>query len=164
MELLVNGRSLGRQPAGEKHRFRAEFDTRYQPGELVAVGYAGGAEAGRHVLRSAVGPVLLQAEADRSVICAGSGDLAYVTLTLTDVAGTCYTQVDRPVAVEISGPGVLLGFGSAAPATEERFDATERRTHDGRALAVLRPAGRGEIRVLASAPGCDPAEILVTVE
>src|ERR1700722_11683361 len=73
VELLVNDRSLGRRPAGEKHRFRAEFDTRYQPGELVAVAYAGGAEAGRHVLRSAVGPVLLQAEADRSVICAGSG-------------------------------------------------------------------------------------------
>jgi beta-galactosidase len=164
VELLVNDRSLGRRPAGEKHRFRAEFDTHYQPGELLAISYSGGTEAGRHVLRSAVGPVLLRAEADRSVIGAGGGDLAYVTLTLTDVAGTCYTQADRPVAVAISGPGVLLGFGSAAPATEERFDAAERRTYDGRALAVFRPTDLGEIRVLASAPGCEPAEILVTVE
>ena len=164
MELLVNGRSLGRRPAGEGHRFRAEFEAVYEPGELVAVAYADGAETGRHVLRSAAGPVRLRAEADRPVISAGGGDLAYVALTLTDAAGTCYTQADRPVTVEVSGPGVLLGFGSAAPSTEERFDATERRTHDGRALAVLRPTGPGKIRLLASAAECEPIEVLVTVE
>jgi beta-galactosidase len=164
VELLVNGRSLGRQPAGQKHRFRAEFETVYQPGELLAIAYTGGAESGRDVLRSAVGPVLLQAESDRPVISAGGGDLAYVTFTLTDAAGTSYTQADRPVTVEVSGPGVLVGFGSAAPATEERFDATERRTYDGRALAVVRPTGPGKIRLTASAPGCGPAEVLVTAE
>ncbi len=164
VELLLNGHSLGRQPAGENHRFRVEFDTVYQPGELLAIAYAGGAETGRHVLRSAVGPVLLRAEADRPVISAGGGDLAYVTVTLTDAAGTCCTQADRPVAVEVSGPAVLLGFGSADPSTEERFDATERRTYDGRAQAVLHPTGPGTVRLLASAPECEPAEVLVTVE
>ena len=63
-----------------------------------------------------------------------------------------------------SGAGVLLGFGSADPATEERFDATERRTYEGRALAVLRPTGPGKIRLLATAPECDPAEAVVMVE
>ena len=74
------------------------------------------------------------------------------------------TRADRPVTVEVSGPGVLLGFGSAAPSTEERFDATERRTYDGRALAVLRPTGPGKIRLLASAAECEPTEVLVTVD
>jgi beta-galactosidase len=55
-------------------------------------------------------------------------------------------------------------LGSAAPSTEERFDATERRTYDGRALAVLRPTSAGKIRLLASAPGCEPTEIVVTAE
>jgi beta-galactosidase len=164
VEVLVNGRSLGRRPAGENHRFRAEFEAVYEPGELVAVAYVGGAETGRHVLRSAVGPVRLRAEADRPVISAGGGDLAYVALALTDAAGTYYTRADRPVTVEVSGPGVLLGFGSAAPSTEERFDATERRTYDGRALAVLRPTSPGKIRLLASTAECEPTEVLVTVE
>ena len=164
VELLVNGRSLGRQPAGDSHRFRAQFETVYEPGELSAIAYTGGTETGRHVLRSAVGPVLLRAEADRQVIAADGGDLAYVTLTLADAAGTCCTGADRPVRVEVSGHGVLLGLGSASPSTEERFDAAERRTYDGRALAVLRPASPGKIRLTASAPGCEPAEILVTAE
>ena len=164
MELLVNGRSLGRKAAGDSHRFRAEFETAYQPGELTAIAYTRGTETGRHLLRSAAGPVLLHAEADRQVITAGGGDRAYVSLTLADQAGTCCTHADRPVRLEVSGQGVLAGFGSANPSTEERFDAAERRTYDGRALAVLRPTGPGKIRLTATAPGCEPAEILITAE
>ena len=164
VELLVNGRSLGRKAAGDSHRFRAEFEAVYEPGELLAVAYTGGMETGRHALQSADGPVLLRAEADRQLISADGGDLAYVTFTLTDLAGTCCTGSDRLVRAEVSGQGVLLGFGSADPSTEERFDATERRTYDGRALAVLRPTGPGKIGLIASAPGCEPAEIMVTVK
>ena len=164
VELLINGRSLGRKPAGDSHRFRAEFETLYEPGELIAVAYTGGAETGRYALRSADGPLLLRAEADRPLIAAGGGDLAYVTLTLTDPAGTCCTGSDRTVRAEVTGHGVLLGFGSANPSTEERFDATERRTYDGRALAVLRPTGPGEIRLVASSSGCEAAEIVITAE
>jgi beta-galactosidase len=93
---------------GDSHRFREEFETVYEPGELLAVAYTGGTETGRHLVRSAAGPVLLRAEADRQAITADGGDLAYVTLTLTDPAGTCCTHADRPVRVEVSGHGVLV--------------------------------------------------------
>ncbi|WP_105973710.1 glycoside hydrolase family 2 TIM barrel-domain containing protein [Streptomyces geranii] len=164
VELLLDGRSLGRRPVGQDHSFRAEFDTSYEPGELLAVAYRAGVETGRHTLRTATGPVLLHAEPDRPAVTANTGDLVYVTLTLTDPDGTLHPAADRPVTVEVSGPGVLLGFGSAAPATEERFDATERRTYEGRALAVLRPTGPGKLHLVATAPDCDPAEVVVTVE
>ena len=61
VELSVNGRSLGRQPAGAEHRFRAEFETAYEPGVLAAVAWRDGHEIGRAELRSATGPVLLDA-------------------------------------------------------------------------------------------------------
>lgn len=164
VELLGNGNSFGRRPVGPQHRFRTEFEVVYVPGELVAVGYRDGAETGRTSLRWASGPLRLTAEADRPVIRASGGDLAYVTLALTDAAGTLHTAADRPVTVEISGCGELAGFGSAAPASQERFDATERHTYEGRALAVVRPTGAGKIRVLATAPDCEPAEAVITVE
>ncbi|MFJ5306713.1 glycoside hydrolase family 2 TIM barrel-domain containing protein [Streptomyces sp. NPDC088350] len=164
VELLLNGRSLGRRPVGEDHRFRTEFDTTYEPGELLAVAYRDGAETGRHTLHTATGPIRLNAESDRPSITANGGDLAYVTLTLTDPDGTPHTAADRPVAVEVSGAGALSGFGSADPSTEERFDTTERRTYEGRALAVLRPTGPGKIHLVASAPGCAPVEVVVAVE
>ncbi|WP_405182729.1 DUF4982 domain-containing protein [Nocardia sp. NBC_01377] len=164
VELFLDGRSLGRRPVGEDHRFRTEYNTVYHAGELLALAYEDGVETGRSLLRTATGPVLLRAEVDRAVIAATGGDLAYIEITLTDAHGTCYTYADRPVSVEIFGAGVLQGFGSADPCTEERFDANERRTYDGRALAVVRPTDIGVIRVVARAPECDPTEILITVE
>ncbi|MEW1720302.1 glycoside hydrolase family 2 TIM barrel-domain containing protein [Streptomyces sp. NPDC093109] len=163
VELLLNGRSLGRRPTGPDHRFRTAFDTVHEPGELLAIAYRDGAETGRTALRSATGPVVLRAEADRPVITAGGGDLAYVTLSLTDTTGTLHTAADRPVSVEVTGDGVLVGFGSADPSTEERFDAKERHTYQGRVLAVVRPTGPGGIRLTAAAAGCEPAEVMVTV-
>jgi beta-galactosidase len=164
VELMSNGRSLGRRPLGEDHRFRTEFETVYEPGELLAIAYRDGAETGRSTLRSASGPVLLRAEADRPVITTAGGDLAHVTLTLTDADGTLHTAADRVVTVEVSGAGTLAGFGSADPSTEERFDGCARRTYEGRALAVLRPACAGKIHLVATAPGCDPIETIVTVK
>ena len=163
VELIINGRSLGRRPVGEDHRFRTEFDTRYEPGELVAIAYRDGNESGRSTLRSATGPVRLHIEADRPVITAARDDLAYLDVSLVDADGIRYTSADRPVCVEVSGAGVILGFGSADPSTEERFDATTRRTFDGRALAVLRPTGTGEIRLRATARECAPIEVVITI-
>ncbi|SEQ01236.1 beta-galactosidase [Streptomyces sp. yr375] len=164
VELLLDGDSLGRRPVGEEHRFRTEFDTTYQPGELLAVAYRDGLEVGRMSLKSATGPVRLTATAERPVVRATGGDLAYVTLALTDDQGICHNGADRPVSVEVSGAGVLLGYGSAAPSTEERFDTAEQLTYGGRAQAVLRPTAIGEIRLTATAPGCDPVDVVVTVE
>ena len=164
VELLGNGNSFGRRPVGAEHRFRTEFEIVHVPGELIAVAYRDGVETGRTSLPWADGPVRLTAEADRQVVRASGGDLAYVTLTLTDAAGTCHTGADRPVSLEVTGAGELIGFGSADPSTEERFDATERHTYEGRALAVLRPTTVGKIRLVATAPGCDPVEIVVTAE
>jgi beta-galactosidase len=161
VELLLDGKSLGVAPVGEKNRFGAEFEVTYAPGELVAVARTGGEETGRFALRSATGPVGLAAAADREEIRADDEDLAYVTITLQDATGTVLVGDDRAVTVTLEGPGVLAGFGSAAPATEESYLDHVHTTFDGRALAVVRPIGAGTITVTASAPGCDPVRVTV---
>ncbi|XVQ15019.1 glycoside hydrolase family 2 TIM barrel-domain containing protein [Spirillospora sp. CA-255316] len=161
VELLLDGASLGRAPAGREHRFLAGFDVVYRPGELVAVAYTGGAETGRTRLVSARGPVLLSVEADRPEIRADDTDLVYVTLTLADGDGDLHHGKDRPVTVEVTGPGVLQGLGSARPATEESFTGGTHTTYDGRALAVVRPTGPGDITVTVSAPECTTVTVTV---
>ena len=160
VELFLDGASLGTAPVGRKHRFRAAFEVIYAPGELTAVARAGGAETGRFSLRSATGPVRLAARADRTEVGADD-DLAYVTVTLEDAAGTVVTGTDREVTVRVDGPAVLAGFGSAAPATEESFLDDVHTTFDGRALAAVRPTGAGTITVTASAPDCQDVTLVI---
>lgn len=161
VELLLDDRSLGRSAVD---RLRAQFDTVYAPGRLSAVAYRNGVQIGQESLTSAAGPLTLRAAAERPEITATGGDLAYVALTLQDAAGVVHTAADVPVTVEVSGDGVLLAFASADPSTEERFDAITRTTYQGRAVAVIRPTGLGKIRLVATAPGYDPAEVSITAE
>ncbi len=161
VELLVNGRSLARAAVGPARRYRAEIETRYEPGTLEAVAFRGGAEIGRASLRSASGRLQLRAEVDRDEIGADPSDLAFVTLTLVDEQGTTDTSADRKVTVELDGPAALQGFASADPRSEECFTDAWCTTFGGRALAVVRPTGPGVITLTAVADGCDPQHVRV---
>ncbi len=161
VELLVNGVSVGRAPAGAEHEFRVRFEATYQPGTLVAVAYRDGAEVARTSLTTPVGDVMLAAAADRAEIHADDTDLAYVTIELVDAQGTAWTSADRAVTVTVDGPGALLGLGSANPCTEETFGADTHDTFQGRALAVVRPSGAGPITVTVAAPGCETRTVTV---
>ena len=161
VELQLDGTSLGVAPVGEKNRYRAEIEVTYEPGELTAVARTGGAETGRFTLRSAMGPVRLAVVADRSQIRADDTDLAYLDVTLRDAAGAVFVGLDRAVTVSVEGPGVLAGFGSAAPATEESYLDDVHTTFDGRALAVVRPTGPGTITVTAGADGCEAVAVRI---
>jgi beta-galactosidase len=161
VELLVNGRAVGRSPVGADKPFLARFETRYEPGELLAVSYRNGEEQARTALRTAQGPTRAVVASDRDPIRADDTDLAYLSISLRDAAGTVASQPDRPVTVTVTGAGVLAGLGSARPATEERFSAAQCTTFDGRALAILRPTGAGEITVEVSAEGCEPTVVTV---
>ena len=161
VELLLDGTSLGIAPVGEKNRFRAEFEVTYTPGELVAVARTGGEETGRFALRSATGRVALAVLPDRDEIRADDTDVAFVDIRLQDAAGTVILGVDREVGVTVEGPGLLAGFGSAAPATEESYLDDVHTTFDGRALALVRPTGAGVITVTVTAEGCAPVSVTV---
>jgi beta-galactosidase len=162
VELLLDGRPIGRAKVGEELPFLASFEVTYQPGELVAVATRQGVEVGRAALRTASGEMLLGAVADREVLRAGGGDLAYVAVTLADGEGVVHTGRDRAVTVTVEGAGELAALGSGRPVTEEPFTGPSLRTFDGRALAIVRPTGPGAITVTVTADGCAPASVRLT--
>ena len=162
VELLVNGTAVGRVPTGAANGFKGELTTTYEPGELSAVAYRAGEECGRTSLRTATGDPRLAVEVDRKEIAADHHDLAYVTITLVDAAGTTHPHADRPVVVQVDGPGVLQALGSAEPSTEEGFLSDRHRTFQGRALAAVRPTGPGEITITVESDDLEPVTVSVT--
>jgi beta-galactosidase len=157
VELLLNELSVGRQPvaqvnAGALLANSAHFEIAYQTGELVAVSYIDGVESGRTVVRSAVGAPQLKLELDdvATRIKSDGQDLAHVAVSIVDSNGVLFNQAQEKLTVTVSGPAVLAGFGSSLPNPTVPYTSNVQTTWDGRALAIVRATGAGEITVTVS--------------
>lgn len=144
IELLINGRSLGRKPAGKAASFVTRFELPYESGILCAVSYAGGEEVSRRTLRSGEGissvvvlPERIQGKNER---------LRYVTIENQYENGVTNMNAAVTVHVEVNG-GTLLALGSADPKGTRSFDDNECELFQGKAQAVIRDDGSAEIIV-----------------
>ena len=154
VELLINGKSVGKAATGEANSFKAEFDTIYEHGEIEAVAYTNGKETGRTSLVSASEQLHLNVKADRTKIEASDRDLSFVSISFADENGILKPLVNRKVSVNVEGAGVLQGLGSGNPKPLENYFASEFTTYNGMALAVIRPNASGTINVIVEAEGC----------
>lgn len=164
-ELFLNGRSLGKKPAGEEHEFTASFEVPYAPGELTAVTYREGKEIGRFSLVTAGEEVQLCAEADKKELRADGEDLSFITVKLTDSAGIENLNASRKVSVSVKGAGRLEAMGSADPKSLGSYDDSEWETYDGYVMAVVRAGEEeGMIEITIAAQGCEDRNICIEVK
>ena len=163
VELFLNGRSLGRQPAGRAERHSASFEVPYQAGELKAVGYNASRACAEEILRTSSAPASLRLTCDRAIILPGS-DLGFVTVEILDADGQVHPSADRVVAFSVSGAGELAAVGSGDPTSQEDYRGGSRSTYHGRCLAVVKSGLEGgEIRLRAEADGLEAADIIIRV-
>jgi beta-galactosidase len=164
VELFLNGRSLGRRPAGPQHGCTAAFPVRYEPGELVAVAYTGGAEVGRSALRTAGSGIRLKLMIDRTELHAGEQDLAFVNVQLADNDGIVIPTTGVPLTATVTGAGALAGFGSADPKPTYGFVSGFNATFHGEALAVVRAGAQaGAMTLTVVSDGYGTASVTLSV-
>ena len=147
VELQINGQSVGAQPAGADNGFKAVFETEFAVGEVTAIARSADGSYETCRLSTPVGLCKLRVRADRTVIEASDGDLVYVEMSLEDDEGRIFTQGTEPLSVVVEGEGVLQGVGNGNPQSEDSFRSNVWNTYEGRALAIVRPTGAGEITV-----------------
>lgn len=164
VELLLNGKSLGKMNVGEENRFKAIFDTTYETGLLEAVAYTNGKETGRAKL-STVGEIAnIKIDIEKAELRANGRDLAYLNISLVDKDGNINMNEAKKVSIEVEGQGTLQGFGSADPKSLENFYDKERTTYDGKLLAVIRAGEEiGKIKVIMKMENIEK-EIIITVK
>jgi len=142
VELLLNGKSLGRRQVGVGSEYKAFFTVDYAPGRLTAVGYRDGKAAGQWELRTAGSAAAIRATVDRTRLAANGEDLAYVSVELVDANGTPVYARDSDVAVQVAvhGAASMAGMGNGNPLDAASLQRGQRTTYHGRAVAVLRAA------------------------
>ena len=156
VELLINGRSLGKKKV---KGCTAKFKTKYTTGKIEAVAYdASGKEVSRSELVSATGKTSICTAAEAET--AKAGQVVYVNVAIVGENGIVESNADRKLTVKAEG-GELLAFGSANPRTEERFDEGTYTTYYGTALAAVRVR---ENTIVTVTDGTETVQTAITVE
>lgn len=129
---------------------------------IRGAGLANGKRIASASLRTAGEPSRIRLAADRSKIYADRSDLSYVTVEVVDRHGTVVPTAAIPVHFTVGGAGELAAIGNPAPNDASSFHVPERKTWQGRCLAILRPkASSGKITLIAEASGIKPATVTV---
>lgn len=163
VELLLNGKSLGREKVGCDHRFTGKFETKYEVGELIAVAYVDGKEVSQSSIRTADKAYKLAASSDRSTCHAGQQDLAYISIEVLDEKGNLASHSDCTIRVEVEGEGTLIGFGTGNPLSDENYTSAITKAYKGRAMAIIRTTKEsGSIKLTAKSEGLNAAVVEVT--
>lgn len=154
VELWLNDARLGERSLTAADKMKVEFKVPYAPGVLQAVAYRGGAVVARRRLETVSAPagLRLTTEAGRAGIDRQA--LHYVGIAVVDAAGRVIPDASQKIALSISGPADLVGFGTANPLAVGSFQSAETQTYRGRALGILRSQGApGVVRIEAHGDG-----------
>lgn len=161
-ELLINGKSLGKKEVVD---YRIQFENViYESGCIEAVGYdKNHTEIYRNKLISANRDVhKLHTVIDRTELTADGQDMAFIDISVTDEKGIVHALPEHEISIMIEGPGILQGFGSAAPVNEEDYTASSHRTFHGKVMAVVRTTNEpGEITIVISSDNMESKEIKI---
>ncbi len=117
VELILNGKSLGRKPVPRLSH--ARWDVPYAPGTLRAIGYRGGREVADTKVESTGTPTAVRLTSERPTINADGEDIAIITVAVTDTHGRVVPTAGNLVQFELQGPGRILGVGNGDPSCHE---------------------------------------------
>ena len=161
-ELFLNGQSLGRKKKAQ-FEYRLRWDeVVYAPGELKVVAYKNGTQWASDVVKTAGPASALTLAVDRTLIAADRKDLAFVSVTIRDQAGTLVPRSKNLVSFTVSGPGEIVATDNGDATSHASFQAPQIKAFNGLALAIIRATGPGEITVTAKAEGLTEATANIT--
>jgi beta-galactosidase len=164
VELVLNGRSLGRKPKPADAAPRA-WKVAYEPGTLRAIGKNGGVVVATQELRTAGAPSRLLVTSDRTGLPAGWDGVAFVKVTAVDANGTACPWAQDDVTFTVAGPGAIAAVDNGDPTDPAPFQASDRRLFHGVCIAIVKAnAPSGTIQLTASAAGLAPGSASLNAE
>lgn len=89
--------------------------------------------------------------------------IVYLDIAAIGENGQWEANADEMLRISVTG-GELLGFGSANPRTEERYQSGEFTTYYGKAQAIIRAGESGQVQVTVSGEqtGCTSTNIAIS--
>ena len=160
VELLVNGKSLGRKAnantePGTQHIVTWKDVPYGKGGSIEAVGYNGGREVARHRVETAGKAVALRVEAETPDSWVADGmDLQYLKVYAVDRKGRVVPDFAGTLKVSVEGAATLLTLDNGDHYTEELSYGVDSKAMRGGFLQVILRSSRtpGTVTVNLSSP------------
>ncbi|RMB52168.1 beta-galactosidase [Sphingomonas sp. PP-CE-3A-406] len=160
VELLLNGRSLGRKPMPRNGHLA--WSVPYAPGRLEARGFNKGRRVASSVRETAGAATAVRLTADRRVAKADGNDVVMLKAEIVDARGRPVPDADTLLRFETSGGAAVIGVGNGNPTSLEPDVATQRRAFHGLAQAIVRVGEQpGPFAVRVSGEGIKPASLRI---
>ena len=170
VELIVNGRSLGRKPNNETEVGRPNVvlwdNVSYVPGKVEAVGYKNGKLWARHQIETAGKAVKLQVVPETPDSWQADGlDLQYLKVYAVDRKGRVVPDFDESLSFSLEGPATFVALDNGDHYTDELFyNVTTKKMKGGFMQLILRSKRdeAGAVRVKLTTPSLKTTVNLVT--
>ncbi len=136
VELLLNGRSLGRKPMPRNGHL--VWSVPYASGRIEARGLNNGRRVASSVRETAGVATAVLLTADRRVVKADGNDVVMLRAEIVDARGRPVPDADTLLRFETSGGAAVIGVGNGNPTSLEADVASQRRAFHGLAQAIMR--------------------------
>ncbi|TWU18749.1 Beta-galactosidase [Allorhodopirellula heiligendammensis] len=153
VELLVDGKSLGKQRPGTRwNEMQCEWMIPWTPGELRAIGYRGGKKVAQTMIRTADAPSKFTLSVDGEPLTSVGKDIVQVRVTTTDADGETYPYGENRTFFKVIGPGRIRALDNGSPVdVEPHHKADSRIAFYGLTRAYVEATGQpGDIALVAS--------------
>ncbi|WP_018885838.1 glycoside hydrolase family 2 TIM barrel-domain containing protein [Paenibacillus massiliensis] len=164
VELILNGKSLGRKSAGKTNRYTARFELVYEPGTLEAISYTEGKRISSDKLVTAGKPEGIRIVPDKKELAADGQSLIYAIIEIVDAEGRLVPTVELEATAKTDGVATLAAFGTGRPQTTENYTKGEFTSYKGRLLAIVRAGCEsGMSALMVDIDGLNSASIEIPV-
>jgi beta-galactosidase len=161
--LSLNGKVVGTKKLSEAVNGILRWEIPYESGTLEASGNdESSRELCHYALQTAGPPARIELLPDKPLLQADGKDVSQVEFRVVDAQGVRVPDAATEVTFALTGPARLLGIGNGDVSSIEECKTFQHRAFQGRGLAILQTiAEPGDITLQASAPGLDPARIVL---
>jgi beta-galactosidase len=163
VELLLNGRSLGRR---QNNVFEQnEWEVAFEAGTLSAVGYRNGQAVVTAERKTAGTPVAVKLTADRAILQDNGQDTVPVRVCVVDKNGVEVPMADHLIEFKIEGDGFVRGVGNGDPNSHEAEHLPERHLFNGLCqVLVTADLGAKTLKLRAFSKGLISDEAVFEIE
>lgn len=160
VELLLNGRSLGKRSKGDGKKgdtpLHVSWRVPFKAGKLEAISRKDGITVLTQEIKTGGPAARLVASVDQAYFRGIIGDLIFVTVRLTDENGVLVPNDDQNVEFSVKGPATLVGLSNGYQAGLLSPKGDVYKTWKGKIVAIIEPkVNKGHIELDMKAEGLE---------